>query len=147
MIPFPPVVEPNIEGAFITEHPSNVKSLHGAGTKWMTGITSEEGALKTARNSNHIHMHIYTIFFEMHILFVCIALLNTPEALEDFNDKIYDILPISLNYDHHSPQIANKITNKIIDFYFNGNHRRNWNVKNHHNLTNVSGILNLVLFV
>lgn len=48
MIPFPPVVEPNVAGAFITKHPRDVSDPHSLGLPWMTGLTLDEGALKSA---------------------------------------------------------------------------------------------------
>lgn len=48
MVPFPPVVEPVGEDAFISEHPRNVARPHGSSIPWMTGLTTDEGALKTA---------------------------------------------------------------------------------------------------
>ncbi len=49
MIPFPPVVEPDLPGAFITQHPRDVYEPHAIAIPWMTGLTSEEGAMKSAR--------------------------------------------------------------------------------------------------
>lgn len=49
MIPFPPVVEPDLPGAFITKHPRDVKEPHGISIPWMTGLTSDEGVMKSAR--------------------------------------------------------------------------------------------------
>uniref|UniRef100_A0A182SV11 carboxylesterase n=1 Tax=Anopheles maculatus TaxID=74869 RepID=A0A182SV11_9DIPT len=48
MIPFPPVVEPDAPGAFITKHPRDEYEPHGIGLPWMTGLTLDEGALKSA---------------------------------------------------------------------------------------------------
>ena len=48
MVPLPPVVEPDLPGAFITEHPRDVKQPHGLSIKWMAGLTTDEGVLKTA---------------------------------------------------------------------------------------------------
>lgn len=48
MVPFPPVVEPDVPGAFITEHPRDVARPHGTAIPWMTGLTADEGLLKTA---------------------------------------------------------------------------------------------------
>lgn len=50
MIPFPPVVEPDLPGAFITVHPRDVSEPHGLPIPWMTGLTSDEGAIKSACN-------------------------------------------------------------------------------------------------
>lgn len=53
MIPFKPVIEPRHVGAFITEDPSiSVRQGRLADIPWMTGITSEEGTLKVAGESN-----------------------------------------------------------------------------------------------
>lgn len=49
MIPFPPVVEPDLPGAFITQHPRDVYEPHAISIPWMTGLTSDEGAMKSAR--------------------------------------------------------------------------------------------------
>lgn len=48
MIPFPPVVEPDLPGAFITEHPRDVITPHGLDIPWITGITMDEGVMKSA---------------------------------------------------------------------------------------------------
>lgn len=49
MVPFPPVVEPDLPGAFITAHPKDVDRPHGLSVPWLTGLTSDEGAMKSAR--------------------------------------------------------------------------------------------------
>lgn len=49
MIPFKPTIEPNLDGAFITEHPLEIiKSGKAADVPFLTGITTEDGALKSA---------------------------------------------------------------------------------------------------
>lgn len=48
MIPFPPVIEPDIPGAFITKHPRDEYEPHAIELPWMTGLTFDEGALKSA---------------------------------------------------------------------------------------------------
>lgn len=40
MVPFPPVIEPDHEGAFMTENPRFKTNMHGNDVAWMTGITS-----------------------------------------------------------------------------------------------------------
>lgn len=60
MIPFPPVIEPDIPGAFITNHPRDVKEPHGNSIPWMTGITSDEGAMKSARKFSILYF-IYDV--------------------------------------------------------------------------------------
>lgn len=53
MIPFKPVIEPKHAGAFLTEHPLiSVKQGRLVDIPWMTGTTSEEGALKVPGESN-----------------------------------------------------------------------------------------------
>lgn len=49
MIPFPPVVEPDLPGAFITQHPRDVYEPHAISIPWLAGLTSDEGAMKSAR--------------------------------------------------------------------------------------------------
>lgn len=58
MIPFPPVVEPDLPGAFITEHPKDVAEPHGLSIPWMTGLTSDEGVIKSAGKILFIFCHI-----------------------------------------------------------------------------------------
>lgn len=49
MIPFKPVIEPRVEGAFLTEHPADIiKSGKSAQIPWVTGINTEDGALRAA---------------------------------------------------------------------------------------------------
>ena len=56
MIPFRPVIEPDHSGAFLKEDPAiSLKN----GTKmsdidWMTGVTSHEGAIRTAGMYNRL---------------------------------------------------------------------------------------------
>uniref|UniRef100_A0A182JRH2 Carboxylic ester hydrolase n=1 Tax=Anopheles christyi TaxID=43041 RepID=A0A182JRH2_9DIPT len=92
MIPFPPVIEPDIPGAFITKHPREEYEPHAIGLPWMTGLTLDEGALKT--------------------------LINVPELRKSLNDHWDRALPISLYYDHHEPERQQQITKKINSFYF-----------------------------
>lgn len=48
-INFKPVIEPNIEGAFITEDPvDTIISGKSAHVPLMIGVTTEEGALRSA---------------------------------------------------------------------------------------------------
>lgn len=52
MIPFPPVVEPDIPDAFITKHPRDEDDPHAAEIPFMTGLTYDEGVMKSARKFN-----------------------------------------------------------------------------------------------
>lgn len=49
MVPFPPVVEPDLPGAFITEHPRDDNKSHGMQIPFLTGLTTDEGIMKSAR--------------------------------------------------------------------------------------------------
>lgn len=49
MIPFPPVVEPEHPGAFITKHPREGHDENSLNIPLMTGLTFDEGAMKSAR--------------------------------------------------------------------------------------------------
>lgn len=52
MVPFPPVVEPDLPGAYITKHPRDIVEPHGLSVPLMTGLTTDEGAMKSARKNN-----------------------------------------------------------------------------------------------
>lgn len=49
MIPFPPVVEQDIPGAFITKHPREGHDENSLKIPFLTGLTFDEGAMKSAR--------------------------------------------------------------------------------------------------
>jgi len=52
MIPFRPVIEPKHPDAFLTEDPLiSVREGRLLDIPWMTGITSDEGALRVAGNT------------------------------------------------------------------------------------------------
>lgn len=96
MIPFPPVVEPDLPGAFITKHPRDEYEPHALALPWMTGLTMDEGALKSA------------------------SLINVPELRASLNEHWDRALPVSLNYDHHEDSGRRQdITDAINRFYFN----------------------------
>lgn len=95
MVPFPPVVEHEHEGAFITVNPRFVSDMHGNDVPLLTGVTSEEGVLKTG------------------------ALIYNQDLTADLLKNWERALPISLYYDHHSYQKQEEITKKIDEFYFN----------------------------
>ncbi|XP_037938711.1 venom carboxylesterase-6 [Teleopsis dalmanni] len=111
MIPFPPVIEPNHKDAFLTVSPRSKQIPHGFSLPAMIGATSEEGLLKTA------------------------ALLNEPGLLDDFKTKFNKVLPIVLNYDHHSDEIQKYITERIKSFYFKNGH--DYNKYNYQNITDL----------
>ncbi|XP_059619894.1 venom carboxylesterase-6 [Phlebotomus argentipes] len=110
MIPFVPVVEPDHPEAFITKHPREEMQPHGLSLPWMSGVTMDEGALKSA------------------------SLINVPELTESLNENWDHALPISLNYDHHSLSRQKEITSAINEFYFKN---RKLTPETSQNLTNL----------
>ncbi|KAF2902141.1 hypothetical protein ILUMI_04049 [Ignelater luminosus] len=94
MMPFKPVIEPNIEGAFLSEHPMDtVKNGRAGNVTFMTGITTDEGA------------------------FVSPSLYNTPGLLEDFNEHFEKKAPLTMLYNEVAPD-KNYVTKRIRKFYF-----------------------------
>lgn len=120
MIPFPPVVEPDLPGAFISVHPRDVKQPHGLSIKWMAGLTSDEGAMKSA------------------------PLINLKELTNDININWEHALETSLYYDHHDNKTKEKMTNRISEVYF-----KNWKLtpETQQNLTNVRYGLNVMFCI
>lgn len=101
MIPFRPVIEPSHPGAFLTEDPA-VSSKYGRllDIPWMTGITSEEGALRAPG--------IYGR--------------QNGELVKRLNDEFANIAPITLLYHETCPEsVHKKVAEKIRAFYF-GDH-------------------------
>lgn len=112
MIPFPPVVEYSHPGAFITKHPRDEKEPWGLNLPWITGLTKDEGAMKSA------------------------PIINMKNLTDDLNKNWERALPIALNYDHHKcPEKQKQITEAISNFYFNNEKLHD---KTRQNLTNVS---------
>lgn len=115
MIPFPPVIEPDHEDAFLTVPPRQASAPHGLRLPLMVGATAEEGLLKTA------------------------ALLNLPHLMAEFKSQFDRVLPVVLNYDHHEDSVKQSITQRIESFYFKAGH--DYDKANHQNLTDVSGLI------
>lgn len=66
MVPFKPVIEPDLEGAFLTEDPINIiKSGKAADVPILTGLTSEDGGLASIRMYICVmnSCHLILIFF------------------------------------------------------------------------------------
>lgn len=94
MIPFKPVVEHEHEGAFLTAHPTEIiKSGKSAKIPWMTGVNTDDGALRAAG-----------IFANNYIL-------------GDLEDEFNRVVPISLLYDKIAKDV-DFTTKKIKKFYF-----------------------------
>ncbi|XP_013147739.1 PREDICTED: venom carboxylesterase-6-like [Papilio polytes] len=92
MTPFKAVAEPDLPGAFLTASPRKTPSV--AAVPWMTGLTKDEGCLKsvwiTANSSRY----------------------------QEFISAFEAIAPVTFYYDN-SPY-ADVITDRIKDVYFNG---------------------------
>lgn len=95
MIPFKPTIEPNVEDAFLTEHPITiVKSGRSAPVPLIVGITTHDGALRGA------------------------GILNNQSLMDDLNTDFERTVPISLMYDKTADDV-NEVTKRIKEFYFN----------------------------
>lgn len=132
MVPFPPVVEPDLPGAFITKHPRETVAENSKTVPFLTGITYDEGAMKSAREKN-----LLSHCWNSYVTYICfstnLAYLNIPGLFDDFANHIDRALPIILYYDHHNLSTQHSITSKIKEFYFNNDVRR----EKETNLTNV----------
>ncbi|XP_031841726.1 carboxylic ester hydrolase [Nomia melanderi] len=98
MIPFRPVVEPIHPGAFLTEDPA-VSSKNGRlmDIPWMTGITSEEGAL--------VVPGLYTR--------------NNGALVKKLNDDFLNIAPITFLFGQSCPtEDIKRVASEIREFYF-----------------------------
>lgn len=95
MIPFPPVVEHEHEGAFITKHPRDELAPHALSLPWIIGLTSDEGAMKSA------------------------PFAESPELMLELNGNWDKAWPLMLYYDHHPRERQRQITKAITEFYFN----------------------------
>ncbi|XP_043477786.1 venom carboxylesterase-6-like [Leptopilina heterotoma] len=97
MIPFRPVIEPNHPGAFLKEDPAiSLKDGNIADIPWMTGISSHEGAIKSAT--------IYGLF--------------DGKLIKELNDNFEKIAPLSLLYEDVCPKhLIKNVTKSIRKFY------------------------------
>ena len=64
MVVFSPVVEPDLPGAFITRHPRDEKAKSSLEIPFLTGVTYDEGLMKSLRKMIHTHLSIYIISFK-----------------------------------------------------------------------------------
>ncbi|KAK4880605.1 hypothetical protein RN001_008751 [Aquatica leii] len=96
-IPFKPTIEHSHQDAFITQHPLEIiKQGKMANVPFMTGVTSDDGAMKSA------------------------AIYNDSSLVERLNNNFNKYLPMVLNYDHlYINQSTDKYTNTIKKFYLN----------------------------
>lgn len=72
MIAFPPVVEPEHPDAFITMHPRKLLEQNGDLYYWgsqiplMTGVTKDEGALKSACK-NFTYTFSFNVYYNIYL--------------------------------------------------------------------------------
>lgn len=138
MVIFQPVVEPDLPGAFIAKHPREGHTGHSLKIPFITGITYDEGVMKSARELTKINLFsfkntsIYWYFpkFDCKIL----AISNIPGLFDTFAANLDFALPIAFYYDHHDTWTQESITNQINEFYFNNDLTR----ERESNVTNVS---------
>ncbi|KAK4880603.1 hypothetical protein RN001_008749 [Aquatica leii] len=96
-IPFKPTIEQPHENAFITQHPLEIiKKGKMANVPFMTGVTRDDGAMKSA------------------------AIYNDSSLVERLNNNFNKYLPMVLDYDQlYINQSTDKYTNAIKKFYLN----------------------------
>lgn len=73
-----------------------------------------------------------------HLRFHFSEIVNKPELLEDFSRNYDKALPIAFYYDHHPKDVQSDITNRIIEYYFNGEAP---SASKQQNITNVGVII------
>ncbi|KAF2901292.1 hypothetical protein ILUMI_04890, partial [Ignelater luminosus] len=96
-IPFKPVVEPNIENAFLPEHPTEIiKSGKAAKVPLLTGITTQDGAFRSS------------------------VIFAKPNLVEELDANFSRIAPLTFLYDEIATD-KDYVTRKIKEFYFNNN--------------------------
>ncbi|KAJ6632704.1 Venom carboxylesterase-6, partial [Pseudolycoriella hygida] len=91
------VIEANVTGAFMIEHPLNI-SLNGnyLHIPWITGVVEHEGAVRAA------------------------TILTNQTLLDDLNEKFDDLLPFIMEVDIRDENNTDEIVEKIKEKYFNG---------------------------
>ncbi|KAI7815485.1 carboxylesterase, partial [Rhyzopertha dominica] len=94
LIPFRPIVEPKVPGAFISQDPIEIiKSGQFSQIPWLTGINTEDGALRT------------------------VPIYSKPSLIQELNDDFDKIAPITLFYGRTSEDVE-YITKKVREYYF-----------------------------
>lgn len=80
---FPPVVEANLPGAIITEHPRDVMSGSSVKRQFLTGITYNEGLIKAVRkNMSHLYRNlVLTDYGKSPLLRIAISILTHSNVL------------------------------------------------------------------
>nr|CAH7768495.1 unnamed protein product [Callosobruchus chinensis] len=92
MIPFKPVIEPKLDGAFLTDHPMKLITSHKyENVPIMVGLNTEDGGLKVAG--------------------------MTQQLIEEFDERFDELAPMSLEYDKFLDDI-DTVTKNLRKFYF-----------------------------
>ncbi|KAF2889060.1 hypothetical protein ILUMI_17113, partial [Ignelater luminosus] len=96
VVPFKPVIEPNLKSAFITKHPFDViRSGEYLNVPLVFGITTDDGAFKSA------------------------SLFNDSRLIDKLRKEFDSIIPMALLYNETATKADTKsITAKIKKFYF-----------------------------
>lgn len=72
MVAFTPVIEPDLPGAFITKHPRDTLTENSENIPFLTGLTYDEGLIKSPRKKISLyssHLTPEEEDFIMYILF------------------------------------------------------------------------------
>ncbi|KAF2902811.1 hypothetical protein ILUMI_03376 [Ignelater luminosus] len=94
-IVFKPVVEPKLEGAFLTQHPAGIiKSGKAANVPLLIGLTTQEGALKSA------------------------AYYNNSQLINDIDQDFNRAISLSLGYNNNNEVDKKRISRQLRHYYF-----------------------------
>lgn len=121
MVPFTPVIEPDLPGAFLTKHPDHPPTKKSLKIPFMTGLVADEGLIKSP-GQQIIQILPKRLTKTIFILLILIlAMLDTPGLFEKFVEKMDYALPYIFYYDHHDLSVQKSITKKLKKFYFDNN--------------------------
>lgn len=111
MVPFPPVVEHDHHGAYITKHPRDELAHHGLSMPWIVSINTDEGSMKSANFAVE------------------------PKLMQDLNSNWDRAWPIMLYYDHLPVDKQKEFTQAINEYYF-----KNQSLVDNNNLQNYTNV-------
>lgn len=140
MAAFKPVVEPESPTAFLTAHPLTTISEQAMKTPLLFGHNHDDGAMKSARMESISRFFVVQLqrsrrmkssFCNNFLIFS--AILNIPGLFESFAQNVSFALPVIMEYAHLDQPVRDSITNKLVQFYFNNQIKR----EKMENLTNV----------
>ncbi|XP_014217028.1 venom carboxylesterase-6-like [Copidosoma floridanum] len=99
MIPFRPVIEPDHPGAFLKEDPAvSLKNANLSDLTWMTGVTSDEGAIRTAG--------LYGLY--------------NGELVKRLDKEFEDLAPVTLLFHDTCPQKNRQNSSRLIRQFYLG---------------------------